>query len=203
MDKVDLLDPLPQRSRARGRQLAGWRRGGARQIECTINGIGERAGNAALEEIVMAIAHALRRTAAIAPASRPTMLTRASKLVSAVTNVPGAVQQGDRRPERLRARERHPSGRHAQECADLRDHDAGKRRRRQNVARHGQAFGPPRIQGKAARNSAIARRQCDAGCVQALQGARRPQEDRLRRGSSRRSSTTASRTWTIASRLWR
>ena len=30
-------------------------RGGARQVECTINGIGERAGNAALEEIVMAI----------------------------------------------------------------------------------------------------------------------------------------------------
>jgi len=30
-------------------------RNGARQIECTINGIGERAGNAALEEIVMAI----------------------------------------------------------------------------------------------------------------------------------------------------
>lgn len=29
--------------------------GGARQIECTINGIGERAGNASLEEIVMAI----------------------------------------------------------------------------------------------------------------------------------------------------
>ena len=30
-------------------------RNGARQIECTINGIGERAGNAALEEIVMAL----------------------------------------------------------------------------------------------------------------------------------------------------
>jgi 2-isopropylmalate synthase len=29
-------------------------RGGARQVECTINGIGERAGNAAVEEIVMA-----------------------------------------------------------------------------------------------------------------------------------------------------
>ena len=29
--------------------------GGARQVECTINGIGERAGNASLEEIVMAI----------------------------------------------------------------------------------------------------------------------------------------------------
>src|SRR5207253_526073 len=29
--------------------------GGARQVECTINGIGERAGNAALEEVVMAL----------------------------------------------------------------------------------------------------------------------------------------------------
>ena len=28
---------------------------GARQVECTINGIGERAGNAALEEVVMAM----------------------------------------------------------------------------------------------------------------------------------------------------
>src|SRR5919107_1627192 len=34
--------------------LAGVR-AGARQIECTINGIGERAGNASLEEIVMAL----------------------------------------------------------------------------------------------------------------------------------------------------
>ncbi len=34
--------------------LAGVR-GGARQVECTINGIGERAGNAALEEVVMAV----------------------------------------------------------------------------------------------------------------------------------------------------
>jgi len=31
-------------------------RHGARQVECTVNGIGERAGNAALEEIVMALA---------------------------------------------------------------------------------------------------------------------------------------------------
>ena len=30
-------------------------RGGARQIECTVNGIGERAGNTAMEEVVMAI----------------------------------------------------------------------------------------------------------------------------------------------------
>lgn len=35
--------------------LAGVAIGGARQIECTINGLGERAGNCALEEVVMAI----------------------------------------------------------------------------------------------------------------------------------------------------
>ncbi len=61
--------------------------GGARQIECTINGIGERAGNAALEEVVMA----LRTRADILPYSNnieTSMLTRASKLVSAVTSFP-------------------------------------------------------------------------------------------------------------------
>ena len=35
--------------------LAGVRIGGARQIECTINGLGERAGNCSLEEVVMAM----------------------------------------------------------------------------------------------------------------------------------------------------
>ena len=55
--------------------------GGARQVECTINGLGERAGNAALEEIVMAI----RTRADVMPfwtGIDTTMLTRASKLVS-------------------------------------------------------------------------------------------------------------------------
>ncbi|MEY3551350.1 MAG: Alpha-IPM synthetase 1, partial [Pseudomonadota bacterium] len=35
--------------------LAGVQIGGARQVECTINGLGERAGNCSLEEIVMAV----------------------------------------------------------------------------------------------------------------------------------------------------
>jgi 2-isopropylmalate synthase len=35
--------------------LAGVTIGGARQVECTINGLGERAGNTSLEEIVMAV----------------------------------------------------------------------------------------------------------------------------------------------------
>ena len=61
--------------------------GGARQIECTINGIGERAGNAALEEIVMALKvrsdQMPFRTGVDA-----TMLARASKKVSNVTGFP-------------------------------------------------------------------------------------------------------------------
>ncbi len=60
---------------------------GVRQIECTINGIGERAGNAALEEIVMAI----RTRNDVLPfwtGIDATMLTRASKLVSAATSFP-------------------------------------------------------------------------------------------------------------------
>ena len=60
---------------------------GARQVECTINGIGERAGNAALEEIVMA----LKVRKDIMPFStniNTTMLAAASKLVSNVTGFP-------------------------------------------------------------------------------------------------------------------
>ena len=61
--------------------------GGARQIECTINGLGERAGNAALEEVVMAI----KTRSDVLPFHTDidtTMLMRASKLVSAVTAFP-------------------------------------------------------------------------------------------------------------------
>jgi 2-isopropylmalate synthase len=61
--------------------------GGARQIECTLNGIGERAGNAALEEVVMAI----RTRGDVLPYEtgiEATMLTRASKLASAATSFP-------------------------------------------------------------------------------------------------------------------
>ncbi len=57
---------------------------GARQIECTINGLGERAGNAALEEIVMAI----RTRGDLLPYEtgiRTTDIMKASRLVSAVT----------------------------------------------------------------------------------------------------------------------
>src|SRR4051812_37109059 len=64
--------------------------GGARQVECTINGIGERAGNAALEEIVMAL-----RTRAdfyrIDTRIDATKIYSASRMVSTLTGL--AVQR--------------------------------------------------------------------------------------------------------------
>lgn len=57
---------------------------GARQVECTINGLGERAGNAAMEEIVMA----LRTRQDLLPYAtrvKTECITRASHLVSAIT----------------------------------------------------------------------------------------------------------------------
>jgi len=60
---------------------------GARQVECTINGLGERAGNAALEEIVMALRVRGDRlhydTRVVTP-----NITRASRYVSAITGFP-------------------------------------------------------------------------------------------------------------------
>jgi 2-isopropylmalate synthase len=61
--------------------------GGARQIECAVNGLGERAGNAALEEIVMALK--VRGEAMPYETSVDgTKLMRVSKLVSQVTGFP-------------------------------------------------------------------------------------------------------------------
>jgi 2-isopropylmalate synthase len=57
---------------------------GARQIECTINGLGERAGNAAMEEIVMALKTRHDRMP-FSCGVKSEYITRASRLVSAIT----------------------------------------------------------------------------------------------------------------------
>ncbi|AEP10631.1 HMGL-like family protein [Micavibrio aeruginosavorus ARL-13] len=58
---------------------------GARQIECTINGIGERAGNAALEEIVMA----MRTRADSLPYKNNIDTTMITKLSHALSDITG------------------------------------------------------------------------------------------------------------------
>ena len=60
---------------------------GARQVECTINGIGERAGNAALEEIVMGL-KVRKDIMPFATNVNTALLAKASKLVSNVTGFP-------------------------------------------------------------------------------------------------------------------
>jgi 2-isopropylmalate synthase len=60
---------------------------GARQVECTVNGLGERAGNASLEEVVMAV----RTRQDFFPCDTridTTQIVPASKLVSGITGFP-------------------------------------------------------------------------------------------------------------------
>ena len=60
---------------------------GARQIECAMNGLGERAGNAALEEVVMALR--VRKDALpYETGIDTTQITRASRYTSAITGFP-------------------------------------------------------------------------------------------------------------------
>jgi len=57
---------------------------GARQVECTINGLGERAGNAAMEEVVMGL-RVRRDIMPYTTGIKTEMITRASHLVSSTT----------------------------------------------------------------------------------------------------------------------
>lgn len=67
--------------------------GGARQIECTVNGIGERAGNAALEEIVMAF-HTRRDHYGFETGIRTREIYRSSRMVSRLSGMPVQPNKG-------------------------------------------------------------------------------------------------------------
>jgi 2-isopropylmalate synthase len=60
---------------------------GARQVECTINGLGERAGNAAMEEIVMALKVRKDQFAGYDTNINTKEIMRASKLVANITGI--------------------------------------------------------------------------------------------------------------------
>ncbi|MBN2085914.1 MAG: 2-isopropylmalate synthase [Anaerolineales bacterium] len=66
--------------------LAGLR-AGARQVEGTINGIGERAGNASIEEVVMAL-HTRRNLFHLTTGIDTTQISRVSHMVSTYTGIP-------------------------------------------------------------------------------------------------------------------
>jgi 2-isopropylmalate synthase len=71
---------------ATANSLAGVR-AGARQVECTLNGIGERAGNASLEEVVMAL-HTRQSFYQANTKINTTELTRSSRLLSSFIGIP-------------------------------------------------------------------------------------------------------------------
>ena len=60
---------------------------GARRVECTVNGIGERAGNTSLEEIVMLLRVRQSRLG-LETGVDPTEITRTSRLVAELTGTP-------------------------------------------------------------------------------------------------------------------
>ncbi len=124
---------------------------GARQVEVTINGLGERAGNASLEEVVMALRTRPTEFDVRGSGVNTEQISNASRLVSYLTGLLGAAQQGHRGPQRLRPRIGHPPGRRAQERADLRDHDAAVGGPRGLPAHGRQALRPARPAGQAPR----------------------------------------------------
>ena len=62
-------------------------RGGARQVECAVNGIGERAGNCALEDVVMAL-KTRSDTYGVSTGVDTTRIMAASRTLAQITNVP-------------------------------------------------------------------------------------------------------------------
>ncbi len=115
---------------------------GARQIECTINGIGERAGNCSLEEVVMALK---TREAFFNVRTRiqTSRLYPTSRLVSSITGMPIPRNKAVVGEKRVRPRGRDPSARHAEASLDLRDPASGGRRPVAQPPRTGQAQWAP------------------------------------------------------------
>ena len=124
-------------------------RAGARQVECTINGIGERAGNAALEEVVMALQTRRdcfeRRRRVDTTQIYPTQPSSSARLTGMPCQPNKAIVGANAFA--------HESGIHQDgvlsSSIDLRDHDARVDRAVGEPARPGQALGPPRLQGPA------------------------------------------------------
>ena len=142
------LGALPRRPGPGRGELVRGRQAGCRQVECAINGIGERAGNASLEEIVMLLR--VREADARPLDRRRHARDRAHEPHGVAPHrLPGAAEQGDRRAQRLRARVRHPPGRRAEGAHHLRDHGRHHDRARDELDRARQALRPPRAAQRA------------------------------------------------------
>ncbi len=164
--------------------LAGVMIGGARQVECTINGLGERAGNCSLEEVVMAV-RTRRDFFDLDVGIDTTQIVPGIKAGGGHYRLCGAAKQGGGWRECFRARVGHSSGRRAQGARYVRDHARRGCRLERQQDRAGQAVGPQRVQAARERafdpareRNGIERRVCR------LQGACRSQVRDFRRRHS-------------------
>ena len=164
--------------------LAGVMIGGARQVECTINGLGERAGNCSLEEVVMAV-RTRRDFFDLDVGIDTTQIVPASKLVAGIT---GFAVQPNKAVVGANAFA-HASGIH--QDGVLKARDTYEIMRAEDVGwscqqdRARQAVGPQRVQAarERARDPARERSGIERSFCR-VQGARRPQVRDLRRGHS-------------------
>ena len=119
---VVALGPLPRRPRPGRRQLAG-RRAGRRAAGRVHD---QRHRRARRQRVAggdrHAAAHARATTSGCTPARSRTEIAAHQPPGLAADRLPGPAQQGDRRPQRVRPRVRHPPGRRAEGARDLRDH---------------------------------------------------------------------------------
>ena len=100
---------------------------GAEWLECTVNGVGERAGNASLEEIVMTLKTRADYFGA-ETGVRTEQIWRTSRLVSQYMGFPVQPNKAVVGEQRLLPRLRPAPGRDAQGAHHLRDHDPGEHR---------------------------------------------------------------------------
>ena len=166
--------------------LAGVKIGGARQVECTINGLGERAGNCSLEEVVMAVKTRKRLLRPRASASTRRRSSPASRLVAQTT---GFVVQPNKAVVGANAFA-HASGIH--QDGVLKARDTYEIMRAEDVGWAANKI----VLGKLSGRNAFKQRLQELGIelesrgrrqrrVRPLQGAGRPQERHLRRGHPR------------------
>ena len=90
-------------------------RAGVTHASVTVTGLGERAGNAALEEVAVALA----RLGIGATSIDPTRLADLADTVADAGAAAGSRREGDRRRRRVHARERHPCRRALEGAGDL------------------------------------------------------------------------------------
>ena len=149
---------------------------GARQVECAVNGIGERAGNASIEEIIMLL-HTRRADVGLYTEAVTKEIARTSRMVSRLTGYSVQPNKAIVGRNAFAHESGHPSGRRAEGALHLRDHGRGQRRPgRRQLDRAGQALRPPRAAAGADRAGLRAERADAQHRLQALQGDRRQEE---------------------------